>query len=551
MSGAPRPDDTALVRIRDLAGRPRGVGFLADHEGTLLTSHETVDGLPRLVLHAAGHPTCVVGADAVTPLPRLDLALVRTEGLDVEPLPLTVRERIDAGTYVRLAAGGWRQARVLAATQVSYTATDRFHVLDDALELAIGTAGRDALRLGGGAAGGPVLDARTGAVLGVLGTALHTGQRDTGFAVPLRPADGALADLLARNAATVPAYGADLNLAGILELTATSVAQDGPHGTDTGTVEPIARADVTRELTAFTDGDRPVLGLVGAPGSGRTTEIAALAARRARGERPAPTLWLRGADLEDADGSVADAARRALERAARIVATSRSVHREDLDDLTPGHLARLAARTGRPLLLLLDGPEEMPPALAHRLPEWTRGTVDWLRETGARLVVACREEYWERAGAQFPAGLLHPPAPPCDVGPSPAPAGPPRPSHASTGNAGLLPAPAGEARLLHASAGHAVLPPVSAAPAGRAGPAHASAGEVDSVSASAGHEGPAHASAGAAGPVSAPAGEAGPLRASAGDTGSLHASAGDAVLPPVSAVSVHVDPARAPVGHVD
>ncbi|MFD8819302.1 serine protease, partial [Streptomyces sp. NPDC059627] len=62
---------------------------------------------------------------------------------------------------------------------------------------------------------------------------------------------------------------------------------------------------------------------------------------------------------------------------------------------------------GRPLLLLLDGPEEMPPVLAHRLPAWTEGTADWLRDTDARLLVACREEYWERAGAEFPPDLLH------------------------------------------------------------------------------------------------------------------------------------------------
>ncbi|WP_435270285.1 trypsin-like peptidase domain-containing protein [Streptomyces sp. 1222.5] len=416
------PDDTVLVRIRDLAGRPRGVGFLADHEGTLLTSHEAVDGLPRLVLHAAGDRTCVVDADAVVPLPHLDLALVRTEGLGVPPLPLTVRERIDAGTYVRIPAGCWREARVLAATQVTYTATDRFHLLEDTLELAIGTAGRDALRLGGGAAGGPVLDARTGAVLGVLGTALRSDRSDAGFAVPLRPADGPLADLLARNAATVPAYGSDLNPAGMLELTATSVAQDGPHRAAAGAVPAVERAGVTAELAAFTDGDRSVLGLVGAPGSGRTTELAALAARRARGERPAPTLWLRGADLEATDDSVADAARRTLERAARIVAASRSARPDDLGDLTPEHLARFAARAGRPLLLLLDGPEEMPPVLAHRLPQWTGRTADWLRETGARLVVACREEYWEHAGTEFPADLLH--LPHRRPGPPPVPSGP-------------------------------------------------------------------------------------------------------------------------------
>ncbi|MEU9154917.1 trypsin-like peptidase domain-containing protein [Streptomyces sp. NPDC048417] len=455
----PVPDDP-LVRVRDLAGRPRGTGFLADHHGTLVTSHEAVDGLARIVLHAAGDRTCVVDSDAVTPLPAHDLALIRTEGLCVDPLPITVRERIPTGTYVRIAADRWREARVLAATQVTYTATDRFHLLEDALELAIGTAGRDALRLGGGAAGGPVLDVETGAVLGVLGTALQSGQRDVGFAVSLHHPDSTpLTDLLTRNAATVPAYGTDLNLAGILELTATSVGQDGPPGAlagyvghstprmsaprpkapqrgaglyqtggyrrvgatsphapadeHTDPVQPVERAATSEQLSAFAEDtgtdktNGTVLALVGAPGTGRTTELAALAARRNRGAHPAPTLWLRGADLKDADDSVADAARRSLERAVRIVAASRSQLPGDLGELTVERLARVAARAGRPLLLLLDGPEEMPPVLAHRLSAWTAGTAAWLRDTGARLLVACREEYWERAGAEFPPDLLH------------------------------------------------------------------------------------------------------------------------------------------------
>ncbi|MFE9768549.1 trypsin-like peptidase domain-containing protein [Streptomyces sp. NPDC005808] len=428
------PDDSretpgeVLVRVCDLAGRPRGTGFVADHHGTVVTSHEAVDGLTRLVLHTPGGRTCVVSEDAVTPLPDADLALVRTEGLGVDPLPVTVRSRVEAGTYVRIAAGGWREARVLGASAVTYTATDRFHLLGDALELAIGTAGADALRLGGGAAGGPVLDASTGAVVAVLGTALHAGHSVAGFAVPLRgpDAEGPLAALLARNATTVPAYGADLNPAGVLELTATSVGSDGPGtsvGSDGGDSGPVERADVVREFEAFADSPAVVLGLVGPPGSGRTTELAALAARRTRGAEPAPTLWLRGADLLDTDLSVADAAARALERAGRIVAASREgphsgssaasdvlppeVYDGELGDIGPERLARVARDAGRPLLLLLDGPEEMPPALAHRMPEWTEGTADWLRENGARLVVACRAEYWEQVGAEFPGELLH------------------------------------------------------------------------------------------------------------------------------------------------
>ncbi|WP_105975549.1 trypsin-like peptidase domain-containing protein [Streptomyces geranii] len=430
--------DASLVRVCDLAGRPRGTGFVADHHGTLITSHEAVDGLARLVLHGPANRTCVVSAaDAVTPLPTLGLALVRTEGLGVDPLPVSVRDRVATGTYVRIAAGGWREARVLGTTDVTYTATDRFHLLPDALELAIGTAGSDALRLGGGAAGGPVLDRTTGAVLGVLGTALlprptdtspePPGHRAPGFALSLRTGrdtDAPLADLLARNAATVPAYGADLNLAGVLELTATSVGSDGPpgalsgfvgrasggleglEGLEAGTVEPVERTELARQLKEFTtvrDSPSAVLGLVGAPGTGRTTELAALAARRHRDPEPAPTLWLRGADLRDEDTSVADAARRALERAARIVAAS-GTYGADLGDITPERLAALAHRTDRPLLLLLDSPEEMPPLLAHRAKEWTRATERWLRGAQARLVVACRPEYWEQTGTTPPAG---------------------------------------------------------------------------------------------------------------------------------------------------
>lgn len=79
---------------------------------------------------------------------------------------------------------------MLGAVPATYTATDRFHLLDTVLELAIGTGGSDALRLGGEASGGPVLDAVTGAVLGVIGTALHTEHRAAGLVLPLRAGAG-------------------------------------------------------------------------------------------------------------------------------------------------------------------------------------------------------------------------------------------------------------------------------------------------------------------------------------------------------------------------
>ncbi|MFF3889807.1 trypsin-like peptidase domain-containing protein [Streptomyces sp. NPDC001914] len=479
--GTVRPGDDVLVRVCDPDGRPRGTGFAADHHGTVITGHEVVDGLARLVLHAPGGRTCVLGADAVTPLPDLGLALVRTHGLGLDPLPVTLRDRVATGTYVRVAAGGWREARVLGSAAVAYPTTGRTRLPYEAMELAIGTAGADALRPGGGAAGGPVLDARTGAVVAVVATAPRAAAPDAtapgespasrrapGCAVPLRGDAGPLAELLARNAATVPAYGADLNLAAALELTATSVGSDGPRPPGAAGVHPeiVERAGIIGEFASFERGPALVLGLVGPPGSGRTTELAALAARRLRGPEPAPTLWLRGADLRADDTSVADAAARALERAGRIVAASRRTpgapgapaarrapadksvlppegYGGELGDIAPDRLAAPARAAGRPLLLLLDGPEEMPPELAHRLPAWTEATTAWLAETGTRLVIACRAEYWERAGTEFPTPSLHGPAP--DVGGASAPdvggASAPDASGAAVPNAGGVSAP--------------------------------------------------------------------------------------------------------------
>ncbi|MEE4490601.1 serine protease [Streptomyces sp. BE230] len=411
-------DRATLVRLCDPAGRPRGTGFVADGRGTVVTSHEAVDGLPHLLVHGADGRSCRVEALDIIALPELDLALLPTggpEALGVPPLPIAPRERIDSGTYVTIAAHGWREARVLGATSVTYTAGGRTHTIGRALELALGTDGSDALRLRGAAVGGPVLDPDSGAVIAVLGTALRTGHDAAGCAVPLagQDRDGPLGALLRRNAMEVPGYGTDLNAAGALQLTAMSV---GSAGGPVAWPDPVERPDALAEFNTFTTAgptaEQPavVLGLVGAPGTGRTTELAALAARRARGPVPALTLWLRGADLLADDTSVADAIARTLRQAGRIVTAAGAAG--DMATATPERVARLAAGAGSPLLVLLDGPEEMPPVLAHRLARWTAGTVDWLREHGARLVVACRPEHWETAGALCPPGALHRPARP-------------------------------------------------------------------------------------------------------------------------------------------
>ncbi|MFI1934206.1 trypsin-like peptidase domain-containing protein [Streptomyces sp. NPDC020330] len=402
-------DRSKLVRICDQAGRPRGTGFVADDRGTVITAHQAVTAPGPLLLHGTDGRTCTVAPDDITALPALGLALLRTgdpDVLDAEPLPIAARDLAEPGGYVDIAAHGRREARVLGTTPATYTTADGVgHPVPAALELALGTDGRDALRSGGAAIGGPVFDPATGAVVGILCTALTAPHEAAGLALPIvRGAEGALDALLRRNATAAPAYGPDLNLAGALQLTATSVGSaDGPRAR----TAPVERADVHAGLAAFAAGTGLVLGLVGAPGTGRTTELAALAERRANGAAPAPTLWLRGADLLADDTSIADAASRALTRAARIVAAAGA--RGDMSTVSPERVARLAADAGHPLLVVLDGPEEMEPLLAHRLADWTAVTAVWLREQGVRLVVACRPEHWETAGALYPPGALHRP----------------------------------------------------------------------------------------------------------------------------------------------
>ncbi|NGO71372.1 trypsin-like peptidase domain-containing protein, partial [Streptomyces boncukensis] len=403
----------ALVRICDLAGRARGSGFPADGLGTVITSHEAVDGLTRAVVHAPGDRTFLAEHGDITPLPEWDLALIRTTGLGLAPLVIGAERPCDTGTRVVFDADGRLEAALTGTVAATYTSTERYHPLEQVLELALPEATCVQLRLSRRASGAPVRDATTGAVLGVLGTALHAPGRTACFAVPLYAAGvlapaGPLGVLLRRNGATVPGFGPDLNLAGTLQLTATSV---GPAVERCA--HAVARPEIAEEFAAFTESGATVVGLVGDPGTGRTTELAAFAARRARGAAPEPTVWLRGADLRAGDGSVREAVARALSGAARIIRASRAPgsgpRAGEPCAANPDVAARLARDAKRPFLVLLDAPEEMPPQLAHGLRQWTVGTSSWLRASGARMAVACRPEYWEQAGALFPPDLLYAP----------------------------------------------------------------------------------------------------------------------------------------------
>ncbi len=178
-----RDADPGLVAFHDLAGRPRGTGFVADRHGTVITSHETVDGLPRLVLHGADGRYGIVAADAVTPLPALGLALVRGGDLGVAPCRSPPGDR----PHRRLCPDPRRGLARGAGARHGLRDVHRHRPHPPGARCPGAgrrhrRAGRAAARRG--AAGGPVLDPATGTVVGVLGTALRTDVSDVGFAVP-------------------------------------------------------------------------------------------------------------------------------------------------------------------------------------------------------------------------------------------------------------------------------------------------------------------------------------------------------------------------------
>ncbi|WP_282202678.1 serine protease family protein [Kitasatospora fiedleri] len=376
----------ALLRIRDQQGRLCGLGFVADRHGTVVTAHEAVAGVPRLVLHTPGGQSRVLGPESVDLLPGHGLALLRTAAVGGLPGPALPIGRTAVTGPVAVPHQRWE---------------------DGAPALARGgPIGRESGRCGDGAlvrtvpgvlvldlpvtppAGSPVLDPETGAVLAVVAPRVRAVAGPGVAAVPLAagpgPEDSPLGRLLARNGADAPAFGRALNLGGALRLTEAQLeaAAAGP-----GRIAELAADRVDRPDGLSGEEPQDVLTvLLGESGSGRSTELAALAVRRAGAAQPLPTLWLRGADLAAGDRTLGDPLRRRLALAAREFG---------VPEVDPGELAALCAAAGRPLLVVLDGPEEAPLALSAR---WLTAGLEWLRAHRARALVACRPDGWEQLG---------------------------------------------------------------------------------------------------------------------------------------------------------
>ncbi|MFF7638483.1 serine protease [Kitasatospora sp. NPDC008050] len=407
--GGPADPDGALVAISTGAGRPLGYGFWADARGTVLTADEVVaeqpaDGAGLRVRTAAG-AWHTVGPGTLARCPELGLAwlTVARDGPQAAAEPLPVAEA-GPSPEAGVADEPGQQVLVPGAPAVTGVMRGTAAALTSGAAPARLLAGVLLLELPPGLApipGLPVLDPVTGVVLGLLAPGLRGLPAGLTGVIPLATARSlgppALAELLARNAVAAPAYGHSLNLGGALGLTARQLATAcaGP-----GRIGELAADRVERSDGLAGEEPAAVLTvLVGEPGSGGSTELAALAVRRSAGARPLPTLWLRGADLRAADRCLRAPLGRALaglaEREQHSAGSS-----ELVDEVA---VAQVCAAGGRPLLVVLDGPEESPGVLGTA---WWTATIEWLVAARVRLLVACRPESWERYGPQVEAGLV-------------------------------------------------------------------------------------------------------------------------------------------------
>ncbi|GAB2743860.1 serine protease [Kitasatospora kifunensis] len=456
--GGPADPDGALVAISAGAGHPLGYGFRVDALGTVLTADEVVAGQPDgagLRVRTASGQWHEVAAAALTRCPELGLAWLTVDqaGGAAAGRPLPVTEAIPEA--IPQAAGEAASEAISEAEPLVGTGAEGEsaaeqgplrlrrgqHVLVPGEPAAVGmvrgtgaalTAGPGAARLLSGvlllelppesvpAPGLPVLDPVTRVVVGLLAPGLRglpaglTGAIALGTARSLGPA--ALVELLARNAVAAPAYGRSLNLGGVLGLTSRQLMA---ASAGSGRIGDLAADRVERSDGLA--GEEPAAALtvlVGEPGSGRSTELAALVVRRSQGVRPLPTLWLRGADLWAADRCLRAPLGRALaqltEPAGPLAAgrAGRPQPPERSPQWAPeaaggaavdeAAVARVCAAGGRPLLVVLDGPEEAPGVLGA---SWWTATVQWLLAARVRLLVACRPESWERYAPQVEAAF--------------------------------------------------------------------------------------------------------------------------------------------------
>jgi len=256
------------TRLRP-AGRPRGTGFVADH-------HRHRDHQPRggrrtdllVPAHLRRPHLCGHRRRPVTSLPDADSGSRPHRSLGVDPLPVTVAEPVEAGTTSGSRGAG--ASPVLGASasptrrptaSISWATHWSWRSVRRRRPLRLARIRR-----------GPVLDASTGGGGGPR-TALHSGHRVAGSPSAAGSRCRRTAHwLLSPQRDDGACVRGRSESGGCAELTRPPWARRAGTSAGRTTMTPVRRtADAVREFEAFGTARPAVLGLVGPPGSGRTT----------------------------------------------------------------------------------------------------------------------------------------------------------------------------------------------------------------------------------------------------------------------------------------
>ena len=388
--------DSALVAIISDNGEVRGTGFIIDEYGTVLTCHHVIDGIASMRLRGPGG---LIETDhtAIIAAPEVDLALISVSSRLGFPLPIasgaTATTEYWTKGYHRLGeairAAFPVQGRIIGRTSISYRSDTSSYQISDVLVL------RDD-SIDPGLSGAPVLDPEAGVVVAVVSTKLMRNKEDGGFAVPIEHAatHPALAEAVARNQATVPAFGTYLNAPAARLLCKAVTGAEIDNLAQLRSVDlprRVPRTEIEAAIKRFLSDDSPIFALIGPSGVGKSTEMAAFAQ-----QLPGRALLLRGSSLHrDSTGGLSEAIRAALDRACSNL---------PLPDHADEAIAR-ALPIDSGLIVLLDAFNEAPFS-GRAFVEWIANTRSWLQSKPARLVISCRSELWQDlVGTPFSATL--------------------------------------------------------------------------------------------------------------------------------------------------
>ncbi|QDU06232.1 hypothetical protein V6x_59840 [Gimesia chilikensis] len=393
--------DRSLARVCNSEGTTLGTAFFIHPNGTALTCHHVIESVDTVSLECGDgtHRTGTILASER--YQEIDVALIRcSDGSPIHALPVEV----DHSDIKRFWTKGYQfdglgitdaipaSGLINGTTSVRFETNHSVYQLDGVMALK-----NDAFD--SGISGAPVFDPDTGVVIGLVNAEFSADGPLAGFALPISQVSQhtpELADLIASNQATIERYGRYLNQPGgrkICKRQSQSTLDRLIRHQLYLNHEFCERQALTTSIDKFLAGTTTVFPLFGSAGVGKTTALSHLVETR----DDLPIVFLLARDMGADETDLHAALNRRLKKSA-----PRELGPQDC----ASRLAKAVQSDKGHLVVILDGLNELPPALLSGLESWIEQSIDWLIETNSRLIVSCRIEFWNNIKNLFPKTLI-------------------------------------------------------------------------------------------------------------------------------------------------